>query len=244
MADSNVLMPPDYLHELFATWQRRHRARVLAGDRQSSGGHLGRARMRVPQHLSGALAVLCRRRSASASRRARPCCTGATIIEAAGGIRALGCGTRGGCGVDQDRPPAGPARARRRPPFAQPLGRRTRRARCGSGRSAGRGCGATPSCSFFLPEFSPGALPPLAACDGSRRRERLAAVARTAGVRRALVRRRSVACRRGRLALVLAFAARLDDARRCCRCCGARAGWAMASSGATTPCASPTVDPA
>ena len=61
---------------------RRYRPRRLAADRLPAARLLGRARMRVPQHLSGALAISRRRAWASASPRARPCCGGAPISSA------------------------------------------------------------------------------------------------------------------------------------------------------------------
>ena len=45
--------------------------------------------MRLPQHLSGALAISLPTPSASASPRAKPCCGGAPILERAGGIETL-----------------------------------------------------------------------------------------------------------------------------------------------------------
>jgi ceramide glucosyltransferase len=68
MADSNVLMPRDYLWHLLCL-ARRHRARRLAAHRLPARRLLGRARMRVPQQPSGALAA--DRRPHRAGLRAR-----------------------------------------------------------------------------------------------------------------------------------------------------------------------------
>ena len=90
MADSNVLMPRDYLQRLFAGWRADTGLSVRAAHRLPAGRLLGRGRVRLPQHLSGALAVRRRHASASASRRARRMLWRRTDLERAGGIRALG----------------------------------------------------------------------------------------------------------------------------------------------------------
>ena len=58
---ANVLMPRDYIRASVRELARRYRPRRFAADRLPAARSLGRTRMRVPQHLSGALAV-CRRR--------------------------------------------------------------------------------------------------------------------------------------------------------------------------------------
>ena len=57
MADCNVLMPRDYIQRLLATWRGGHRPRCVAAGRLPSRRVLGRDRMRLPQYLSGALAI-------------------------------------------------------------------------------------------------------------------------------------------------------------------------------------------
>jgi cellulose synthase/poly-beta-1,6-N-acetylglucosamine synthase-like glycosyltransferase len=56
MADSNVLMPPDYLHADVGL-ARRHRSCLRASGRRLSRQLRCRIRMRLSQHLSGELAI-------------------------------------------------------------------------------------------------------------------------------------------------------------------------------------------
>ena len=62
IADCNVLMPRDYIQLSVCQLAGGYRPCRLAADRLPAARTLGRARMRVPQHLSGALAI-CRRRA-------------------------------------------------------------------------------------------------------------------------------------------------------------------------------------
>ena len=61
LANSNVLMPSDYIRAPGRELARGYRPRRFAADRLPAARILGRARMRLPQHLSGALAIRCRR---------------------------------------------------------------------------------------------------------------------------------------------------------------------------------------
>ena len=62
MADSNVLMPADYIDRLLAGWRADTGLLVRAADRLPAARLLGRGRVRLPQHLSGALAIRRRHR--------------------------------------------------------------------------------------------------------------------------------------------------------------------------------------
>ena len=73
ICDSNVLLPRDYIQRLFDDLRSENRPCLLAADRLPAGRFLRRSRMRDAQQLSGALAILRRLRSGSASRRARRC---------------------------------------------------------------------------------------------------------------------------------------------------------------------------
>jgi ceramide glucosyltransferase len=77
MSDSNVLMPADYLQELFGTWAadtgvcRRRRSEAT----RTASGRNSNARSSIPtRHAGNALPTT----SAWASRRARPCSIAAT----------------------------------------------------------------------------------------------------------------------------------------------------------------------
>ena len=147
IADSNVLMPPDYLQRLFATWRHGTGLVSRAADRlRGLPTLLGRARVRLPQHLPGALAVRRRQPRATASRRARRCSGGASTWSAPAASMRWPPRLRRGCGLDQGR-------ARRRAcacawsmaPSPQPLGMRTLPERLERGSCAGRACGGRPS---------------------------------------------------------------------------------------------------
>ena len=162
IADSNVLMPPNYIQRLFASW--RDDTGLVAsppvGCRPAR--ILGRARMRVPQYLSGALAV-CRR-----CARLR-LCSGQDHAVAARRSRSRrrNCRARQGSRRrrrgDQSRPrrrsqsAAGrsPVRATARSAHAQP--------RSGIGKCAGRGCAAPAFLLYFLPEILSGGVLPMIA---------------------------------------------------------------------------------
>ena len=51
IADSNVLMPPDYIQRLLAALAPQHRHRLRAADRLAAGVVRGGHRMRLSQHL-------------------------------------------------------------------------------------------------------------------------------------------------------------------------------------------------
>ena len=61
LADFNVLMPRDYIQRLLAALAADDRPRLLDAARLASAEHLGRTRDRLPQYLSGALAICGRR---------------------------------------------------------------------------------------------------------------------------------------------------------------------------------------
>ena len=57
IADSNVLMPPDYIQRLLKRWRPNTGHRLRASDRLAAGVVRRGDRMRLPQHLRGALAI-------------------------------------------------------------------------------------------------------------------------------------------------------------------------------------------
>ena len=90
IADSNVLMPPDYIQRLFATWRRRHRprrARRRSAAGRTASGPSSNALSSTPIRRAGNISPTA---SASASRKARRCCGGARISSSAGGIAGAG----------------------------------------------------------------------------------------------------------------------------------------------------------
>ena len=162
MADSNVLMPPDYLEELFATWRADTGLVSSPAIGSRPDGILGRTRMRVPQHLPGALAVLCRR-DRHGLRAGQDDALPARHHRGGRRHPRARLRTRRGRRLDQDRPPARPARARRRPPVPQPLGWRTA-AEVWQRQLRWARLRRDTFMLFFLPEFFSGGMPPLAAC--------------------------------------------------------------------------------
>ena len=113
ITDSNVLLPRDYIDRLFDDLGARHRARLGAADRRPSGQRLGRARMRLPQRLPGALAV----RGRQPRLRLRAGQDAVLAAHRPGARRrhpCAGCRACRGRRLDQDGARAGPARAPRR----------------------------------------------------------------------------------------------------------------------------------
>ena len=109
MADSNVLMPPDYLQRLGAAWDRETGLVCSPPIGGASRQPRGRTRMRLSQHLSGALAICGRclgfgfaQGKTMLWRKADP-----RSPRRAARARAR---TRRGCGRDETRPRGGPPR--------------------------------------------------------------------------------------------------------------------------------------
>ena len=186
--------------------------------------------MRLPQHLPGALAIRRRQRSASASRRARPCCGAAPISSSAGGIHALGAEIAEDAAATKVVRDAGRTCGSSTARSAQPLGYAAPRERCGTARCAGRAYAA----HSFLTSSSRRRI-------GRLRRSRL----RRCALRDAA--RRPSCCSRLRSAVELflpALAGALSPsahcccATHCCRCCGSARCKATTSSGAAMKCRS------
>jgi ceramide glucosyltransferase len=115
IADSNVLMPPDYIQRLLAAWQPDTglvcsppagcRPMGLWANLECAFLNSYEARA---QYFADTLGILGIGFAQGKTMLWRRC-----DLEAAGGIRALGGGGRGGCGIDQDRARGGPAGAPR-----------------------------------------------------------------------------------------------------------------------------------
>ena len=144
IADSNVLMPRDYIQRLMARWRAEHRHCLRAADRLGAEVSGCRARMRIPQQLSGALAIY--RRGAGLRLCARQEHVVAAL-DTGGGRRHRGSRRRDrrrrrGDQADPSRRPQRPSRRR----AVRAAARTASMARgLGARRSAGRGCGARPS---------------------------------------------------------------------------------------------------
>jgi hypothetical protein len=212
MSDSNVLMPADYLQELFGTWAADTgvvSSPAIGSDPDGFWAELECAFLNTYQArwqcFADDIGMGFAQGKTMLYRR--------DLIEAAGGIRALGAELAEDAASTKIVPPAGLARARGQPPVrstARPADRR-------------RGVAAANPLGAAAARHLPAVLPARAVrrmrsaaggLDASGRHERMAADARTPGIRRTLVRRRSVVGRRGRLAIVAAFGVRVVDAGR------------------------------
>ena len=177
IADSNVLMPPDYIQRLFANWRRIPvlSLRLLLAAARTASGPKSNARSSIPIRRAGSMSPTL---SASASPRARPCCGGATDLERAGGIAALANE------VAEDAAATKIVRGRRtqsaagRPAVRAAARPAQRRARSGTGNSAGRVCAAPAFFAYFLPEILSGGVLPMIAVAIIGRRPRAAADAK------------------------------------------------------------------
>ena len=199
MADSNVLMPRDYIQRLLATWQADTGMVSAPPIGSHPHGFWARDRMRLPQHLPGALAI--RRRHDRARLRAGqdPVLSPRRHRSRRRLARARRRSGRGR-GLHQDHARQRPARAAGRCAVRAAARRARARATSGTGRCAGRGCGATASARSIVSRSRSGAVLPLARRRLRRRRHRAFGH-----------RRRRAACSRS------------GTARKCCW--RAAAGW-------------------
>ena len=173
-------MPPDYLQRLLTSGAHDTGLVSAPPIGCASRQPLGRARMRLPQHLSGALAV-CSRQPRHGLRAGQD--HALAPQRSRGGRRHLGAGERAGRGCSRHQGRARRGLAGAPAPTAPSRSRwaSDRRGRCGRGRCAGRVCGAATFPGFFALEIFSGLLAPLAgACAGRagarlRRRVPLAA---------------------------------------------------------------------
>jgi ceramide glucosyltransferase len=210
MADSNVLMPPDYLHRLLATW-RADTALVSSPAIGCSPGNMW------AELECAFLNTYQARWQCFADSRGMGFAQGKTmlfhrdLLASAGGIRAFAFEAAEDAAATKVVRKTGLRVRVVDRPFPQPLGQRTaaevwrrqlRWARLR--RNTFR--------IYFLPEIGAGALPPCGLCHSSRG-QRLAAGGRADRLRHHLVRRRGRSDLRCRLASILAIAVVVAVAR-------------------------------
>ena len=211
MADSNVVMPPDYLDELFATWR--------ADTGLVSSPAIGSRPEGIWAELECAfLNTYQARWQCSADEIGMGFAQGKSmlyrrdLIEAAGGIRALACElAEDAASTKIVRQQGLRVRVVDRP-FKQPLGFRTA-AQVWHRQLRWARLRRDTFVLYFLPEIFSGGIPAAGGLRDHRRRQRRAGRSDARGLCDALVRPRSAACRICRLAPVVALADRLDDAR-------------------------------
>ena len=164
-ADSNVLIPPDYLDQLFARWSERAAVVCSPPIGVDLQGWAAGARGGVPQHLPGALAA--RQRRGGPSPRARRCSCGAAISPE-GGLAALTSEVAEDAAATKLAPP-GPPGPRRGP--AVPATSGAAHLRRGVAASAARAAAPAVVPGLFLPRASrPAACFPAFSRLGSRAR--------------------------------------------------------------------------
>ena len=166
LADSNVLMPRDYIQLLVRELAAGYRPRRLAAGRLPAARSLGRTGMRVPQHLSGPLAV-CRRRPWLRLRPGQDHAVAARRPRTRRRHRGARQGSRRRRRLDQDRARRRPQSAARRPAIRAAARLSQRR----------RGLASAVALGAAAARQLPGLFPPRSglrrcAADGSARRRR------------------------------------------------------------------------